>query len=69
MMDFDKEFTQLELQIETLLKRFQEISNENNILRKKIADLLREKAIWQNKQEKTGDKLKKILHQIKDELT
>ena len=69
MTDFSQEFSQLEEQIESLLKRYQETTNENSSLRKKLADLIQEKAFWQDKQEKTVDKLKRMITQIKEQLT
>lgn len=67
-METDTHITGLELQIDTLLKRYQELCNENSLLRKKMAKLLQEKAVLVDKKQKTVAKIKQIISQVKTEL-
>ena len=68
MDDINQDLTSLELQVEILLKRYQELSNENALLRSKLAKSLQEKAIFLHKTQKAIITIKQIINQIKNEL-
>lgn len=67
-MEINNDLAALELQVEVLLKRYQELSNENALLRTKLAKSLQEKAILFHKVQKTILAIKQIIGQIKGEI-
>jgi uncharacterized protein (TIGR02449 family) len=67
-MKNNADLSELELQIDTLVKRYQEINNENILLRSKLAKLLQEKAFLIDKKQKTIAKVKQIISQVRAEL-
>jgi hypothetical protein len=68
MQDLENELSELETLIASLLSKHQELGDENEMLRQKLAKLLQEKAVWQNKKEKTTAKIKQIINNMKREL-
>lgn len=68
MDDLEQNLQELTSKIDLLLKRYQEVINENNIMRKKLADLIRERATLKNLQNKIEGKIKTIISGIKDEI-
>lgn len=60
--------TNLELQIETLMQAREKLSQENEFLRHKLTRVTQEHAKMQDKSEKVGSRLKKLITKLKDDL-
>ena len=60
--------TNLELQIESLLQVRDKLSQENYSLRHKLTKTTQDRAKLQNKTERTTNRIKKLISQLKDDL-
>ena len=60
--------TTLQLQIENLIHSRTQLRTENKILREKLTHTMRTRATLANKLETTSQKLKSIIHRIKEEM-
>jgi hypothetical protein len=68
MDNVEQNLADLGKKLDELIKRYHEVVNENNMMRKKLAALIREKAALKNFQEKIEGKIKNIVVGIKDEI-
>ena len=64
-----KELKKLELQIDNFIESHGLLVLENSSLRKKIHQLTKERSLLLDKNKKAADTVKKIVSQLKDELT
>lgn len=63
------ELDNLELQIDSFIESFQQLTIENNSLRKKITNLNHEYAFLSDKKKKIAAGLRTIIAQLQDELS
>ncbi len=61
-------FTNLQLQIESLIYSYSKLDAENKVLRKKLIQTIRERAILSNKMATAHQKLNSIITRIKEEI-
>ncbi len=64
----DAELRNLEAQIEHIIKAHQRLINENSSLRKRLEQVVRDRAIHLDKNQKIKDLLKHTIIQLKDKL-
>jgi len=60
--------TNLELQIESLMQAREKLAQENEFLRHKLTRVTQERAKLQDKTEKVGTRIKKLIAKLKDDL-
>lgn len=61
-------FTNLQLQIENLIHSYSKLDAENKVLRKKLTQTIRERAILANKMSTAYQKLNSIITRVKEEI-
>jgi uncharacterized protein (TIGR02449 family) len=61
-------FTNLQLQIENLIYSYSKLDAENKVLRKKLTQTIRERAILANKMSTAYQKLNSIITRVKEEI-
>ena len=61
-------FTNLQLQIENLIHSYSKLDAENKVLRKKLIQTIRERAILTNKMSTAYQKLSSIITRVKEEI-
>ncbi len=61
------EITELEAQIENLIRLLGRLKTENQSLRNRLASSVRERSLLQEKQQKAVVKVKRIISQLREE--
>ncbi|MCK4608648.1 MAG: hypothetical protein KAT71_04125 [Gammaproteobacteria bacterium] len=61
-------FTTLQLQVETLINLRIKLNTENKLLRKKLAQMIQERAVLTNKMSNAQQKLNSVISKIKEEI-
>lgn len=61
-------FTNLQLQIENLIYSYSKLDAENKVLRKKLTQTIRERAVLANKMSTAYQKLNTIITRVKEEV-
>ena len=64
----DAELKHLETQIEHIIKAHQKLTTENSSLRKRLEQVVRDRATHLDKNKKVKDLLKQMIIQLKDKL-
>jgi len=64
----DVELRHLEAQIEHIIKSHQQLITENSSLKKRLEQVVKNRAVYLNKHQKAQDLIKNIIIQLKDKL-
>lgn len=64
----DAELKHLEAQVEHIIKSHQQLTSENSSLRKRLEQVVRDRATHLDKNKKVKDLLKQMIIQLKDKL-
>ncbi len=62
------ELSELEYQVDHLLRSLERLKSENNALRKKLATQVRERSLLVEKNFQVAQKIKKVVTQLREEM-